>query len=314
MLTEDKNKVVVIGSCSVDFVTYSPRLPKPGETLHGHKFTTSFGGKGANQCVAATKLGANSYIISRLGDDQWGQKYKEYLKEIGVDVTHAAITSNSSTGIAQIAVAENGENQIVIVPGSNNLLCSNDVKEAENLIKSADVIVGQLETPLESTLEAFKLSKGIRILNAAPARKDIDSILPYCSILCINESEASLLADFAVDVSNAPLAINKLLETGCETVIITLGEKGAIFSSKHDKKYFQVFCESVIPVDTTGAGDAFVGALATYLVSHKNYPMHQIVGAACQVATISVTKEGTQNSYPTNFDAFNKQYRYVELE
>ncbi|XP_068629997.1 ribokinase-like [Battus philenor] len=309
-----QNKIVVIGSSSVDFAAYAPRLPKPGETLHGYKFVTSFGGKGTNQCVAASKLGANAYLISRLGDDKWGKQYKEYLKEIGVDVTHVCLTSEVATGIAQITVAENGENHIVIVPGANNYLNCNDVKVAEEIIKTADVIIGQLETPIETTLEAFKLSNAIKILNAAPARKDIDSVLSYCTILCVNETEASCLVDISVDLSNASSAVSKLLEFGCQTVIITLGDKGAVYSSKFDKRCFHVLCENVTPVDTTGAGDAFVGALATYLVTYKDLPLHQIVGAACKVATMSVTKEGTQTSFPTKFDAFGEKYKFVELQ
>ncbi|XP_059062712.1 ribokinase-like [Achroia grisella] len=306
-------KIVVLGSCSVDFTTYAPRLPKPGETLIGTKFITSYGGKGANQCVAAAKLGGNTFMICRLGDDPWGDQYKQHLKDLGVDVTNAHITPNITTGIAQISVAESGENQIVIVPGSNGHLSKLDVEKSADLITNADVLIGQLETPFETTLEAFKLNKGIKILNAAPARKDIEEILPYCSILCVNESEASILTNLDVDISNATIALMKLLETGCEIVIITLGEKGAVYSSKHEPTPIHVLCNPVTPIDTTGAGDAFVGALATFLMTQKNYPMHQIIGAACDVATISVTKEGTQTSYPTKFNASDKEYKYLYL-
>ncbi|XP_053608608.1 ribokinase isoform X2 [Plodia interpunctella] len=285
----------------------------PGETLHGTKFTTSFGGKGANQCVAAAKLGGHTYMICRVGDDQWGSKYRDHFREAGVDVTHVHITENVSTGIAQICVADNGENQIVIVPGSNGHLGKTDVVNASDLIENADVLIGQLETPYETTLEAFKLCKGLKLLNAAPAREDIHEILPYCSILCVNEPEASLLTNLNVDISNAALALKKLLGKGCDTVIITLGEKGAVYASKGDPNPVHVMCESVTPIDTTGAGDAFVGALAVFLVSNKDLPLHQIVGAACDVATISVTKEGTQTSYPTNYNVFIKKYKYVML-
>ncbi|XP_013191574.1 ribokinase [Amyelois transitella] len=307
------SKIVVLGSCSVDFTTYAPRLPKPGETLHGTKFTTSFGGKGANQCVAAAKLGGHVYMICKVGDDQWGENYRNHFKDLGIDVTHVQITQNVSTGIAQICVSESGENQIVIVPGSNGRLGKVDVRSASKIIESAEILICQLETPYETTLEAFKLSKGLKLLNAAPARKDIHELLQYCSILCVNEPEASLLTDLNVDISNAADALKKLLDKGCEIVIITMGDKGAVYSSKKDPNPVHVFCEPVIPVDTTGAGDAFVGALATFLVKYQDLPLHQIVGAACDVATISVTKEGTQTSYPTNYNPFNKQYKYVML-
>lgn len=293
--------------------SYAPRLPKPGETLHGTKFTTSFGGKGANQCVAAAKLGGNTYMICKFGDDQWGEKYKQSLESYGVYTKHTQFVPNVTTGIAQISVAENGENQIVIVPGANSYLSKEDVEKCAELIEKADVLIAQLETPFKSTLEAFKIGKGIKLLNAAPAQGGIDEILPYCSILCVNESEASLLTNIEVNILNAVDALHKLLKKGCETVIITLGPKGAIYLSQHDQKPIHVLCEEVVPIDTTGAGDAFVGALALFLITHKEKPMHQIIGAACHVATLSVTREGTQTSYPDKFNAFEKEYNYINL-
>ncbi|XP_035437340.2 ribokinase isoform X1 [Spodoptera frugiperda] len=307
------SQIVVIGSCGVDFTTYAPRLPKPGETLIGSKFTTSYGGKGANQCVAAAKLGGKTSMICRLGNDQWGDKYRDNLEQVGVDTTYVKITPNVTTGIAQISVAESGENQIVIVPGANNCLSKEDVKNSADLITNAEVLIGQLETPYETTLEAFKLGKGIKLLNAAPARSDIKEILPYCSILCVNEPEASLITNTEFDMKNAVAILKQLLDTGCESVIITLGPEGAVYMSRIDQQPIHVFSERVNAIDTTGAGDAFVGALATYLVTYKDKPMHQIIGAACQVATMSVTKEGTQTSYPRKFDAFKKEYKYTLL-
>ncbi|KAJ0176154.1 hypothetical protein K1T71_008328 [Dendrolimus kikuchii] len=306
-------KIVILGSCCVDFATYAPRLPKPGETLIGNKFTTSFGGKGANQCVAASRLGGNTFMICRIGDDESGIKYKDHLRDEGVDVTHVWITPGISTGVALIAVADNGENQIVIVQGANNHLSVADVENSADLIKSADILIGQLETPYETTLAAFKLNNGIKLFNAAPAKTGIEEILPFCTILCVNESEASLLTNLDVNISNAAIALKKLLDTGCETVIITLGANGAVYATKNNLQCIHVLCENVLPVDTTGAGDAFVGALATFLVTHKIQPLHQIIGAACHIATISVTVEGTQNSYPTKNDVFTKEYKYLML-
>ncbi|KAJ2951815.1 hypothetical protein O0L34_g13978 [Tuta absoluta] len=314
MNCENKPKIVVLGSCGVDFTAYAPRLPKPGETLHGSKFTTSYGGKGANQCVAAARVGGNTYMICKLGDDQWGKQYKAHLQEVGVNVTHAYVEPNFTTGSAQITVAENGENQIVVVAGANDYLSKSDVQCAAELIKHADVLISQLETPFETTLEAFKLNNGIKLFNAAPAKSNIHEIFKYCSILCVNETEASLLTNIDVSLSNAADAISKLLSFGCESVIITLGENGAVYASKQNEQPIHVISEKVSAVDTTGAGDAFVGALATLLVSYKGYPLHQIIGAACEYASISVTKEGTQTSYPPNFKPFGKEYKYVNLE
>ncbi|XP_012547627.1 ribokinase isoform X2 [Bombyx mori] len=253
-------------------------------------------------------------MICRVGDDQWGKKYKDHLKNEGVNVSYVHITKNETTGVAQIVVAENGENQIVIVPGANKCLSVQDVEESIELIKNADVLIGQLETPFETTYTAFKLNNGIKLLNAAPALTDIRKILPFCTILCVNELEASVLTNVDVTISNASMAAKKLLETGCETVIITLGSEGAVYMSKNEECPKHVLCEAVNPVDTTGAGDAFIGALATFLVEYKDYPLHQLIGAACAVATISVTVEGTQTSYPTKNDFFCKKYEYVQLE
>ncbi|XP_050668850.1 ribokinase-like [Leptidea sinapis] len=309
---KSKPKIVVLASCCVDFITYAPRLPLPGETLQGDKFTTGFGGKGANQCVAAAKLGGDCHIICRIGDDDWGIKYKENLISFGIDVTHAKITKGVSTGIAQISVAANGENHIVIVPGANKYLSTCDVEEAKVLVENADILISQLETPLETTYEAFKLCRGIKLLNAAPANINIVEILKYCTLLCVNEVEASMLVEFEVTISNIKHALQKLLLSGCKVAVITLGEKGAAYSSEEGESIF-VPCKKVTPKDTTGAGDAFVGALAKFMVSHRDYPLHQIIGAACDVATKSVTKEGTQISFPEKYDAFNEVYKYTIL-
>ncbi|KAL4711089.1 hypothetical protein ACJJTC_009460 [Scirpophaga incertulas] len=309
----NSSRIVVIGSCSIDFTTYAPRLPIPGETLHGTKFTTSYGGKGANQCVAAAKLGGNAFMICRVGDDLWGQKYKHHLQSIGVDVSNVFITENMTTGIAQITVAENGDNQIVIVPGANGQLKNVDVDKSKNLIASADILIGQLEVPFETVLEAFKISKGLKLLNAAPGRDNIQSILPYCTILCVNESEASIISELPVhNIETATDALKKLQSMGSEIIIITLGEKGALYVSKTEPPT-HVLCDAIVPVDTTGAGDAFVGALATYIIRYKDKPLHQLIGAACEVASESVTKEGTQTSYPSNHIPFTKEYKYIRI-
>lgn len=253
-------------------------------------------------------------MICRVGDDEWGHKYIEHLKSNGVNVTQAHSTPNESTGIAQISVSRDGENQIVIVPGANGHLSIADVQKAKDLIINADILIGQLETPYETTLEAFKLNKNVKILNAAPSMEDINSILPYCTILCINEIEASIMTNVPVnDIRSAALALDKLLHTGCETIIITLGELGAVYTTR-DKQPIHVISDKVKAVDTTGAGDAFVGALATFLNSHKTQPLHQIIGAACHIASLSVTKEGTQTSYPTNCNAFDREYKYIEIK
>lgn len=174
--------------------SYVERLPKAGETLHGHKFANGFGGKGANQCVAARRLGAKTAMVAKLGSDSWGQQYKEHLQREGVNVEFVKQCEGESTGIAQIAVSAEGENHIIIVTGANKKLDNRDVKDAKELFDSAKVLLCQLETPLPGTLAALQAFKGISILNAAPALKDTPmEVLEAASILCVNETEAALM-------------------------------------------------------------------------------------------------------------------------
>ncbi|KRT82448.1 hypothetical protein AMK59_3547, partial [Oryctes borbonicus] len=217
------NSIVVIGSCMIDFVCYSSRLPCAGETLHGYKFVTNFGGKGANQCVAAHKLGGSTTMIARVGDDIWGDKYIENFKELGINCDYVKKTPNFSNGIAQISVADSGANQIIIVAGANSELCGNDIQEAKQAVESADVLVCQLETSADVAMDAMKLCKGLTILNGAPALDKYDpQLITLPSIFCVNESEASVFSGIPVSsVRDAEKALKLLLEKGCKCIIIT---------------------------------------------------------------------------------------------
>lgn len=169
-------------------------MPKPGETLHGHKFANGFGGKGANQCVAAARLGAKCAMVAKVGTDSWGEAYLKQLEKEGVNINHVTQCEGQSTGIAQIAVSNEGENNIIIVAGANNSLTESDVKESKQLFDTAKILLCQLETPPNGTLEALKSFKGISILNAAPAMPSMPrSMLQAASILCVNETEAALM-------------------------------------------------------------------------------------------------------------------------
>lgn len=169
-------------------------MPKAGETLHGVKFTNGFGGKGANQCVAASRLGAKAAMIAKLGTDSWGEKYVRHLKEENINVDFVKQCDGECTGIAQIVVSSEGENHIVIVTGANNKLDSKDVTEARTLFENSKVLLCQLETPLKGTIDALKTFKGISILNAAPALKETPvELLKAATILCVNETEAALI-------------------------------------------------------------------------------------------------------------------------
>ncbi|XP_058447879.1 ribokinase-like [Malaya genurostris] len=297
----EKFDVVIFGSCIVDFISYVPRLPKVGETLHGTKFVTGFGGKGANQCIAAARLGSRTAIIGKLGNDPWGKSYRDALRQEGVNVDRVDLIEGESTGIAQINVANNGDNQIVIVVGANNCLKPVDVQASSQLLGTAKVLICQLETPLEATIEALKSFSGISIMNAAPALENIpQDLLKYATIFCVNETEAALITDLQVEtIMQAKAALLKLQNMGCGTVIITLGEKGAIFATKSEAKIIHVKpCQVERVVDTTGAGDAFIGALAHFIAGNPSAELLQCIAAANKVAAMSVQKPGTQTSFP----------------
>ncbi|KAI4498149.1 hypothetical protein M0802_006635 [Mischocyttarus mexicanus] len=294
-------KVVVVGSCMIDFTCYAPRLPKNGETICGYKSKITLGGKGGNQCVAAAKLGATTALIASFGNDVFAKSYVNELKELNVDIS-CIQNCELESGKAHITVSKNGENNIVIVPGSNDYLSVDQVKNATPLIKKASVLLCQFETPIESTVEALKIHKGLgySIVNASPAKKDIPpEIFKLCDILVINETEAEVITGiFPVMLSNVNLAISSLLSRGCKFVIITLGSLGAAFASKDEGEIIRIETESVIPIDTTGAGDSFLGTLAFFLAYHPDLSMKDRIERACKIATMSVLKEGTHESFP----------------
>ncbi|KAF5283497.1 hypothetical protein FQR65_LT13885 [Abscondita terminalis] len=285
----ESNSIVVVGSCMIDFTSYCPRLPKEGETIHGSEFKTAFGGKGGNQCVASAKLGGNTTFIARVGSDSWGKQYLENLKSLKVNSDFVQITPNSTTGIAQINVASSGANQIVIIAGANNQLQEQDVIKAREKIEKADVLVCQLETLPE-----------ISILNGAPALSNCDTkLFTLPTIFCVNESEASVFANCPVkSLQDAKNAIDVLLSKGCNTVILTMGSEGSLLASKSSPTPKHIPTRSVECVDSTGAGDAFIGALAYLLANQKDCDLEKGIEFANYVAADSVTRLGTQISFP----------------
>lgn len=301
-----KPNVVVVGSCMIDFTCFSPRLPKPGETIIGTRFEKKYGGKGANQCVTAAKLGASTALIASLGSDIYGKEYLEILNKENVDTSHMQTQLDKQSGIAHITVAENGENSIVIVLGANELLSPKHADSAVDVIKGATVLLCQFETPLETTLHALKLHKGhgLSIVNGAPAVENVDlEILRLCDIFCVNETEAEIMTSInPVGLSKIQEAIDALLEKGCNTVILTLGESGAAYASRTNRNVTLISAPRLQPVDTTGAGDAFLGALAYFKAYHPTFTMDECIRRACIVATESVLKFGTHASFPTRSD------------
>lgn len=298
--------VVVVGSCMTDLVSYTPRQPKPGETIHGSRFMMGFGGKGANQCVMAAKLGARAAMVAKLGKDTYGDSTLENFKKVGINTDHVHQTTEASSGVAPIIVSEDGQNSIVIVAGANLLLGEGEVRKAEEMIRSAKVLICQLEVPPSTSLAALRIAKvhGVfSIFNPAPAMKELDpAFFSLCNVFCANETEAELLTGVEVqDVSSAKKAAAILKGKGCEQVIITLGDKGSVLTSpEHDGLHVPV--QPITACDTTGAGDAFIGALAYYRAHLPMLPLPEAVQRANTVASISCQSSGTQSSFPSASD------------
>jgi ribokinase len=297
-------KICMVGSCNVDLIARVPRLPAPGETLVGSTFQIGFGGKGANQAVMASKLGAQVSVVSRVGRDVFGNDTLRNFRDCGIDTTYLGFDDTLFSGVAPITVDENsGQNSIIIVPGANYGFHAADVRAASPAIQGADVVICQLEILMESTLEAFRVARQaggdapLTILNPAPAADLPDELLALTDILIPNETEAEALTGITVNTDESAEAAARVLQArGPKKVIITLGKRGALFVEGDAKAEF-VAAEQVQAVDSTGAGDAFVGSLAYFLGARR--PLREAVEKACAIATKSVLKTGTQSSFPT---------------
>jgi ribokinase len=299
MTANAERRICVVGSAMVDLVARVPKLPEPGETLVGSTFQIGFGGKGSNQAVMAARLGANVAMVARLGQDVFGENTLTNYKKQGIDTRFVLMDESRFSGVAPISVDEgSGQNAIVIIPGANMGLSPAGVRDARELIQSTQIVICQLEIPIESTMEAFKIAREagvITILNPAPAAELPDELLALSDICIPNETEARILTGHTVNTpESATFAGKALLKRGPHSVIITLGEKGAVCFEGDTIDYIPA--EKVEAVDTTGAGDAFVGTLAFQLAG--GHPMTSAVRSAVAVASRSVLKEGTQTSFP----------------
>lgn len=299
-----KAKIAVVGSINMDLVVKTGRAPVPGETIRGEQFAMIPGGKGANQAVAAARLGADVVMIGCVGDDMFGGQMLAQLQRERIDTSFIRTLPQTSTGVAVIQVQRDGDNSIVIVPGANAGMTPEQVQAAKAAIRDADVMLVQLEIPLPAVESAVELAYryGVRtILNPAPAMPLPDSLLRKISILTPNETEASMLttgsAVFAGDIQKSIGRLKELVGTG--DIIVTNGERGVFYDIGGTRGSHPAY--KVNAVDTTAAGDCFNAGLAVRL--GEGAAIEEAIGFACKAAAIAVTRFGAQTSLPTREEA-----------
>ena len=294
----DKNKILVVGSTNTDMVIKAAHLPLPGETILGGTFLMNAGGKGANQAVAAARLGAQVAFVCKTGNDIFGSRSKQLFTDEGIDTKYVFSDEEHPSGVALITVDAKAENCIVVASGANAHLLPADLAKAAEAIDRAEIVLMQLEIPMETIeyVAAIAHKKGKKvILNPAPAQPLSKELLANVDILTPNETEAGMIAGIAVaDTASACEAARIICAMGVQTVIITLGSKGALIYA--DGFQAEIPVEKVEAVDTTAAGDVFNGALAVAL--SENRDIADAVRFACQAASISVTRIGAQASAP----------------
>jgi ribokinase len=292
-------KVVVIGSANTDLTVRLERLPRLGETVSGGEFYTSFGGKGANQAVAAHKAGAEVRFLAKVGCDQNGEAIRKHLEALGLTCEGILRDESRHSGVALIMVDRSGNNAIAVAPGSNWNLTEEDIHRAESFIAWGEVVLVQFEAPLLAVREALRLAKAhglMTVLNPAPAQHVTEEMLSLVDILTPNETEVGALAGVSAgDLNEATRAGRKLLESGAGQVVVTLGKEGSCWVQKDYVQAFPSF--PVAAVDSTAAGDAFNGALACALAERR--PMQEAIRFASAAGAMAVTRKGAQDSLPT---------------
>jgi len=298
-------RICVIGASNIDLVSMVPRLPRLGETIVGRSFHIGFGGKGANQAVMAARLGARVAMVTKVGRDVFGERMRRNYGEQGIDLAYVQDDARFS-GVAPIFVDDAAQNFIVIIPGANLGLSPSDARSAAPAIQGADALVGQLEVPAETTLEAFRLAKAKHvqtILNPAPAAAHPDELLRLTDLCVPNETEAETLTGQPVaTIGEAGAAARALLARGPSAVLITLGDRGSLLADGRTVEHLPPV--RVEAVDPTGAGDAFIGSLAVFLA--EGLALREAARRANAVAALSVTRVGSQASFPSRAaaDAF----------
>jgi len=298
-------RIAVVGSANVDLTTFTDKFPKPGETIFGQKFDLGFGGKGANQAVAARLCGAEVFMVGRVGDDLFGPATIKNFESLGIDASLVRQVPGLSSGVAPIFVDPSGQNRIIVVKGANDALKPADVEAAASVLKSADCIVLQFEIPLETVYYTVKFARAhnIRcILNPAPAQPVQASQISDLEYFVPNESEAEAITGVPVrDLESAKQAAGKLLSSGIRRVLITLGANGSLLAGPEGMEHVPAF--KVNSVDSTGAGDAFIGSFAAFL--GEGFAEQEAVKRANLYAGLSTTGVGTQKSFydRARFDA-----------
>jgi len=302
-----KPRIAVIGANMIDLVTYVNRMPVRGETVEAPSFEMGHGGKGANQAVAAAKLGASVLMVTKVGDDMFADMTIKNLAGFGVDTTYVERVKGRSSGVAPIMVEPSGENSILIVKGANADLSPADVERAAEDLKACDLILLQLETPLETVYAAIAFGKrhGVKtLLNPAPATPELDrEKIRAASFFVPNETELAILTGMPVGAQDEiAAAARSLTAEGIGTVIVTMGSRGALLATPTQIR--RIAPIPVTPVDTTGAGDAFVGSFARYFAA--GLALEAALDKTARYAADSVTRRGTQKAYATEaeFAAF----------
>ncbi len=301
-----RRSVTVVGSFNTDLVSRTPRMPVPGETILGGPFHMGPGGKGANQAVAAARLGAETTMVVKLGMDTFGDLAEANMVKEGIRPDFIFRTDETHTGAALIMLDAQGENMIVVAAGANTLLSPDDVDRAADAIEGADVLLVQLEIPIETVARAIELAHeaGVTVLlNPAPGREISPRLLAMCDVVTPNETETQIITGMPVrDRNEAEAAARQLLKQGVKAVVITLGAEGALAATENSIEH--VPGQQVQVVDTTGAGDAFSGALAVALA--EGMELAEAVAFSNAAAALQVTKIGTAPAMPyrTDVDSF----------
>lgn len=304
-----KNDVVVIGSNMVDLITYLKRMPVEGETVEAPSFEMGCGGKGANQAVAAAKLGSKVGFVSMVGDDDFGQMQLNNYKNVGIDVSTVGVGTVNS-GVAPIFVDPSSDNRIIIVKGANEELTPAVLDKYEDEIKGAKIVVLQQEIPLKTNYRAIEIANNYDVpvlLNPAPANDQLDiNYVKRVDYFAPNETELSSLTGMPVEnIDQIEAAAKKMCSMGVKDMIVTLGSKGVLWVTKGETKLIPAM--HVAAVDTTGAGDSFIGSFAHYVAEGETSDV--AIQHANEYAGVTVTRKGTQKSYPTiaELDDLKKQ-------